>query len=135
MCEKSARLGGVMTETREVWFNIYSNADGSLATGCMMHPSRAEAEREGALSSYRVGLNRMVLRAEYDKEPVPQEPGALVGRRVRRNSGEIALVLFDIRGTVATEQRWPLVCWDVAVGQTIHLALLEIKELLEDQCG
>jgi hypothetical protein len=119
-----------MTETREVWVNVYRNVDGSLATGHIMHPSHAKAEMEGALSSYRVGLNRMVLRAEYDKAPVPQEIGALVGKRIKRKDGAILRVIFD-RKVLINGHAWPIICVDEQANVSCT-NLEHVHEVLED---
>jgi hypothetical protein len=119
-----------MTKTVEVWFNVFRDDDGNLGTSCM-HLSRAKAEKAAVLSLYRVGLNRVLLRAEFDKEPIPQEPGALVGKKVKLKHCDAVQVIFD-RRVIDEDHHWPLVCVDKEGEIILSISFSDIEEVLED---
>ena len=117
-------------ETSVVWVNVYRTDDGRLKTEGV-HPSRSKAEASRDTSRHSVGLNRIALRAEYDKESIPQEPGVLVWKKVKLKSGKVAQVVFD-RRTVGSVHTWPLVVVLLDDTYVTSVLLSDIQEVLED---
>jgi hypothetical protein len=64
----------------EVWINVYEKEDGSLKGGVCDHETRAQADKEAAEG--RVGCIKVSLECRFDNPPIPQEVGALIGKRV-----------------------------------------------------
>jgi hypothetical protein len=84
----------------EVWLNVYEKEDASLKSSLLVYATRAEADKyviEGRVGCVRVSLDR-----RFDAPAIPQEVGALIGKRVGYQCihtalEEIGIILGDYR--------------------------------------
>jgi hypothetical protein len=93
-----------MSEKKVIWVNYDRSGD--------MHWHSTKMDADYCASEDRIGCIRVELEARFDKEPIPTEPGALVGLTVRIKGDESRhwIVVADKRtypNLPAT--RWPLV--------------------------
>jgi hypothetical protein len=127
---RDTRGGFRMTE---VWINVYEKEDGSLKPDHWVHATRAEADQnviEGRVACIRIPLER-----RFDSPPIPQEVGALIGKRVSyqfRNTSleKEGIIMGDYRLDPRNlAQRYYLFLSDCD-GQLRHISIGEIKSIL-----
>jgi hypothetical protein len=117
----------------EVWINVYEKEDASLISGLSTYATRAEADLYSM--ECRVGCVKVSLDRRFDATPIPQEVGALIGKRVSyqfRNTSleKEGIIMGDYRLDPRNlAQRYYLFLSDCD-GQLRHISIGEIKSIL-----